>query len=151
MWQPIAIRSAHASDVEEILLILREVACQVPVNLSTSEHVRAIKEQINVCCLSGFSLVAVDNSGVIVGFQLAKEQMLDDERCIHLVYAGVTATAREKKVFRQLIEAEKQHKLSLVAEVKPENKSRMDERLTHYGFESFSAYNTMGNFRWDPK
>jgi L-amino acid N-acyltransferase YncA len=146
-----AIRSANTSDAEAILSILRETACQVPVNLSTSEHVRAIKEQIIDCCLGGFSLVAVEDSGAVVGFQLAQERTADDARYIYLVYAGVTAAARGKKVFRHLIEAEKQHKTPLVAEVKLENKSHMAERLKEYGFEPFCAYNIVGNLRWEPK
>lgn len=60
------------------------------------------------------------------------------------------AAAEGKKVFRQLIEAEKQHKLPLVAEVKPDNKSDMDKRLTRYGFAPFFAANITGNFRWGP-
>jgi hypothetical protein len=42
-----AIRPAQATDVEAILSILSEVACRVPVKLSTSKHVKKMKEQIN--------------------------------------------------------------------------------------------------------
>ena len=66
------IRLADASDSEAIFSILHEVACRVPVDLSTPEHVRALKSQINDCCHDGLSFVAVDEDGAVVGFQLAK-------------------------------------------------------------------------------
>ena len=148
------IRSVRPSDVDAILLILREVACQVPVKLSTSEQLQAMRKEINNCYLNRFSVVAVDNDGVVVGFQLAMEKIAANELWyIHLAYAGVTASAREKKVFRQLIEAEKQHGLPLFAEVKPDNKSRMDEILIHYGFQRYflGEEKILADFRWDPK
>src|SRR5450432_2771542 len=107
------IRSARPSDVEAILLILREVACQVRVKLGTSEQIQAMKEQINIQYLNRFSVVAVNNDGVVVGFQLAQERKAGDARYIYLAYAGVTNSAQGKKVFTQLIDAEKQHKLPL--------------------------------------
>ena len=151
----IAIRRAQATDVEAILSILSEVACRVPVKLSTSEQVMAMKEQINGYCLDDFSLVAVNENGVVVGFQLAEKRSTEGFRCpdelyIYLAYAGVTASAAEQKVFRRLIEAEKRHGLPLVTEVKPDNKSEMAARLMHYNFRPYSNYKT-GNYRWDPE
>ena len=150
----IAIRPAQATDVEAILSILSEVACRVPVKLSTSEHVKAMKEQINRYCLDGFSLVAVNENGVVLGFQLAERRLTEGFRCpdelyIYLAYAGVTAAAAEQKVFRRLIETEKRHELPLIAEVKPDNKSEMGARLMHYNFRPCS--NNTGYYRWDPE
>jgi L-amino acid N-acyltransferase YncA len=152
----IVIRPAQARDVEAIFSILSEVACRVPVKLSTSEHVKAMKEQINSYCLNGFSFVAVNENGVVVGFQLAERGLArndrsDDELYIYLAYAGVTAAAAKQKVFRRLIEAEKRHGLPLVTEVKPDNKSDMAARLTHYHFQRYFSSNVNGNFRWDPE
>jgi hypothetical protein len=119
------IRSADASDSEAIFSILCEVACRVPVDLSTPERVRALRSQINDCCREGVSFVAVDENSAVVAFQLAKRLCYLGDTYIHLTYAGVTATASGNKVFRQLIAAEKKYGLPLVAAVIPGNKSEM--------------------------
>ncbi|MGO9459947.1 MAG: hypothetical protein ACLPWS_16815 [Rhodomicrobium sp.] len=152
----IAIRPAQPSDVEAIFSILSEVACRVPVKLSTSEHVKAMKEQISDYCLDDFSLVAVNENSVVVGFQLAERRLARNNPCpdelhIYLAYAGVTTDAAGQKVFRRLIEAEKRQGLPLVTEVKPDNKSDMAARLTHYNFRRYFSPNIIGNYRWDPE
>ena len=157
MTHLIAIRPAQATDVEAIFSILSEVACRVPIKLSTGEHVRAMKEQINGYCLDGFSLVAVNENSAVVGFQLAQKRLAKDDDCpdelyIYLAYAGVTASTAGQKVFRRLIEAEKRHGLPLVTEVKPDNKSNMAARLMHYSFQLYFSTNIVnGNYRWDPE
>jgi|SRR5215831_4452550 len=88
------IRLADASDSEAIFSILDEVACHVPVDLSTPEHVKALKSQINDCCHDGLSFVAVDEDGAVVGFQLAKRiRYYEDDTYIHLTYGGLTGAA----------------------------------------------------------
>jgi hypothetical protein len=149
-----AIRTAQATDVEAILSILSEVACRVPVKLCTSDHVKKMKEQINRYCLDDFSLVAVNENGVVVGFQLAEERLTEGFRCpdelyIFLAYAGVTGSAAEQKIFRRLIETEKRYGLPLVTEVKSDNKSNMAARLMHYNFRPHISID--GNYRWDPE
>ena len=150
------IRQAQATDVEVILAILSEVACQVPVKLHTSERVEKMKEQINRECLNDVSLVAVNENGVVVGFQLAERRVIEGHRCpdepyIFLTYAGVTAAAVCRKVFRRLIETEKRYGLPLVTEVKANNKSHMAARLMHYNFRDHTSADHIGNYRWDPE
>jgi hypothetical protein len=153
MEHSFAIRLAHASDVEAVLSILSEVACRVPDNLSTPQHIEKMKSEINDCCLDVVSLVAVDENGVVVGFQLAKRIHWFDDSYIHLTYAGVTAAAAGKGLFRRLVEAEKGHGLPLVAEVKPGNRSEMAIKLMHYNFRPYAGAHTNSDFtyRWDPK
>jgi GNAT superfamily N-acetyltransferase len=155
---PVAIRKACPSDIGEILLILSEVACRIPVDLSTPRHVEAMVTQINDRYFGDFSLVALGEDGQIVGFQLArkgrriKQQIVDSsdayESYIELAYAGVTAAAQGKGIFRRLIETEKKHALALVAEVKPGNKSDVGATLTRYGFENDPDGVT---FHWRPE
>ena len=115
-----------------------------------------MKAQIDDCCCSGLSYVAVDENGVVVGVQLAKKVRWFDEDYIYLTYAGVTVAARGKNVFTQLIDAEKRHGLPLVAKVKPDNKSEMVARLTRYEFRpwtdappNFAPFKFA--YRWDPE
>jgi hypothetical protein len=81
----------------------------------------------------------------------APRALNDPECCISssfsLTYAGVTAAATGRKVFRELIIAEKKHGLPLVAEVKPGNKSDMAMRLHNYKFRPWSDF----TYRWDPE
>jgi len=126
---PFALRSASESDIDPILSLLCEVASQVPISLSTPQHITAMRRQIHDRYLTGFSLVAIHESGTVVGFQLAQRMSWVGDTYIHLAYAAVTPCATGNKVFRRLIEAEKQHGLPLVAEVKANNKSEMAARL----------------------
>jgi hypothetical protein len=73
-----------------------------------------------------------------------------DELYIYLAYAGVTAAAAGQKVFRQLIDSEKRHRLPLITEVKPDNKSHMAARLMHYNFQPYFNSSITGNYRWAP-
>jgi hypothetical protein len=149
------IRLALPADAERIFSILSEVACQIPIDLSTPQHVEELKAQIDDWCCSGFSYVAVDENDDLVGVQLAKRARWVDDEYIHLTYAGVTAAARGKKVFRRLIEAEKGHGRRLVAAVKPNNKSDTVAKLQRYGFQSWPWSEPPSPFdfayRWDPE
>jgi hypothetical protein len=156
----IQIRPASAADVDAIISILIEVACQVPVDLNTPKHVEAMRQQIHDHYITEFSLVAVDEHDAVVGFQLARRMRYSDQLYIHLAYAAVMPPAAGNKVFKRLIEAEKQFNLRLVAEVKPNNKSKMAARLRRYHFRPYTGedaaagrqFHTDSNqtYLWDP-
>ena len=150
MEYPVDVRSACATDVEAIYAIIAEVAYQIPVKLSTPEHVEAMKKQITDHCLDSHSIVAVDENSVVIGFQLARVRSWHGDPYIDLRYAGVTAVAADKKVFRRMIEIEKEHRIPLLAEVKPDNKSQMAIRLQRYGFRSDVNGPSNFGYRWDP-
>ncbi len=149
------IRPARPADAERIFSILSEVACQVPIDLSTPERVEKLKAKVDDWCRGGLSYVAVDEHDVVVGVQLAKKLCWVGKDYIHLTYAGVTAAARGKKVLTRLIAAEKGRGLPLVTQVKPDNKSDMVARLKCYGFQPWpwsdppSPFNFA--YRWDPE
>ena len=117
------------------------------MNLSTPAHVEAMLRQIKASYFGGFSLVATDANGQVIGFQLAREIRWLGERQISLAYAGVTSSFENRGIFRRLIEAMKRHMLPLVAEVKAGNKSDMGARLTRYGFQPSDA----SGFQWRPE
>jgi hypothetical protein len=151
MVYSVDIRPACATDVEAIYAIIAEVACRIPVKLSTPEHVEPMRKQITDYCLDGHSIVAVDENGVVIGFQLARIKSWHGDPYIDLRYAGVTAVAADKKVFRRMIEIQKGHRMPLLAEVKPDNKSQMAIRLQHYGFRSDVNGPSNCGYRWDPQ
>ena len=144
------IRPTQALDVDLILSILIEVASRVPINLSTNEHIKAIREQIVQDCRAPFSLAAVNENEEVIGFLLARKINWLDEEQIHLRYAGVTAKAEGMGVFKKLIEREKQNGLPLVVEVKPDNDSRMVNRIMKYDFRPDNNANMLSEYfyRW---
>jgi hypothetical protein len=92
----------------------------------------------------------------VVGFQLAVRRLSEghrcpDERYIFLTYAGVTLSVAGRKVFSQLIAAEKRYGLPLVTEVMANNKSCMVARLMRYNFRHNTGTDLNGNYRWDPE
>jgi hypothetical protein len=151
MEYSVDIRPACATDVEAIYAIIAEVACRIPVKLSTPGRVEAMRKQITDYCLDGFSIVAVNENGVVIGFQLARRKTWHGDPYIDLRYAGVTAVAAEKKVFRRIIARAKEHGMTLLAEVKPDNKSEMAIGLKRYGFRSDINGPSNFGYRWDPK
>jgi hypothetical protein len=157
----IQIRPASAEDVDAIMSILINVACQIPTDLSTPERVQAMRQQICDCYLTECSLVAVYKNGAVVGFQLARQKCYVGELYIHLAYAAVTPPAAGNKVFKRLIEAEKKFDLPLVTEVRPNNKSEMAARLLRYQFRPYTSEDTAAGrqfhtdadctYLWDPR
>jgi hypothetical protein len=144
-----SIRPARLSDVEGIFAVFQEIASQIPVNLTTPEHVKGIMEQITQCCSDDCSFVAVDENGVVVGFQLGEKISWLDEQYIYLRYAGVLQRAQGFKVFGQLVKAEKSLGLPLVAQVLHDNKREMVARLTHYSFRPCSGSHVSPAYRWN--
>ena len=151
MEHSVDIRPACATDVEAIYAIIAEVAWRITVDLSTREHVEAMRKQITDYCLDGLSIVALDEHGIVIGFQLAQIKKWHSDPYIDLRYAAVTAVAADKKVFRRMIEIMKKHQMPLLAEVKPDNKSEMANRLQRYGFRSDVNGPSNFGYRWDPQ
>jgi GNAT superfamily N-acetyltransferase len=102
---------------------------------------------------SGYSLVAAEPQGGLIGFLLAEpwSEYKDDERpaYIHLAYAGVTKSHRQAGVFRRLIETAKAYRFPLFAEVMPKNASNMQRILESFGFVPWEAPTREG-FMWLP-
>jgi len=156
----VQIRTASVADVDAIMSILVEVACQIQTDLSTPRHIKAMRQQIHDHYLTEFSLVAVDENGTVLGFQLARRMYYDGEVYIHLAYAAVMPPAGGNKVFKRLIEAEKQFGLPLVTEVNANNKSEMAARLCRWQFRPYTAEETAAGrqfhmdanhtYLWDP-
>lgn len=148
MTPRIRTRIICSSDIDAIVDILCEVSPLVPVDLSTREHIEAMKKQVGECYMNEYSIVALNENDEIIGFQLAKER-IDYQRCqIYLAYAAVASKYTGNGIFRRLIDLEKQHNLPMVAEVKPDNKSNMAAILARYGFQQ--PHYGATEFRWEP-
>jgi predicted N-acetyltransferase YhbS len=134
----ITLRVAGADDHTDILEVLEEVAPEVPVRLDTPDRIEAIKSIIVECCASGDSTVAVDETGRVVGFVLAKpdnmERFENDNHAISLRYIGVAKQFRGRGIFGSLMRRYIENEDVLTATVLDGNQGDMLRRLTDLGF-----------------
>jgi hypothetical protein len=141
------VRKMVASDLDGVFSILCNVATSIPVLLNTEKRRQAMFAHIQNRYLRGFSLVAADREGAIVGLQLAdRKRIFADVDAICLDYSGVRETARQIGIFREFIKRQQQHGLLLRAEVLSENTSDMAEMLKRYGF----SCNGKTEYLWRP-
>jgi ribosomal protein S18 acetylase RimI-like enzyme len=146
-----AFRKANGDDHTDILAVLEEVASEVPVKLDSSAHQDAIKGIIVACCGSGESLVAVDDSGTVVGFVLVKPDIFaDDESTLSLRYAGVSKGARRRGILSALMQELMAKGVPLTATVLNNNQSAMADRLIKAGYQKVGSNDKEANYRWSP-
>lgn len=147
-------RAATANDATDILAILEEVAPEVPVLLDTPDRVDKIKTVIIQCYQSGESWVACDAAGEIVGFALAKPDVLERfhnrNHALSLPYIGVSKTSRKHGIFAVLMDKLKSKGVPLTASVLHGNQSGMADRLVKIGFTKGQVGSKETKFRWDP-
>jgi hypothetical protein len=153
----IVIRAATLADLEAIMSIFIEIACEIPVDLDlrVPGNVMRLRESFEsdfFAQAGGPSLVAIGENEAVVGFQLAKRGRWFDEDHIHLAYAGVTDAARGHGIFGKLIAAEKKRGLPLYAVVKPNNKSGVVHLLERYHFRRDDGCPCINEFAywWHP-
>ena len=133
-------RLATREDAEAIFVILKEVACEIPVCLRDHKAEEKILEQVHGCCNLGSSWVALDHDHQIVGFLLAEPHergdWYGDDRTLNLPYGGVKpGHHRGQGIFPALMEKLMANGVPLAATVKDKNKSEMVCRLVKLGFE----------------
>jgi hypothetical protein len=69
-------RLAGRDDETDILAVLEEVASEIPVRLDGEERQRKIQTEIIQCRQTGKSWAAVDTHGRVVGFVLARPEVM---------------------------------------------------------------------------
>jgi hypothetical protein len=146
----ISYRVAGHDEETDILAILQEVAPEIPVRLDGPERQNKIQAVIIECHRSGKSWVAVDASGRVVGFVLARPDAHEGKAAISLLYAGVSANSRRHGIFATFIEKLKANNVTLKASVLHNNQSKMAGRLVKNGFAKVESDAKETRFRWTP-
>ncbi len=151
----IRIRPATQSDASEIILLLIEVAPEIPLRLDTEERKVAGSKIVGECVGSGESWVAVDAKCRVVGFVLLQadkmKRFLNDNQALHIRYAGVAKRQRKRGVFCALIQHAMSRNVPLTATVKAANQSGMAARLARLGFqECTTSSRDEKKFQWQP-
>lgn len=148
--KPIEYRKAVLDDETKIWPVVEEVAPEIPVLLDTPEDKAIMKGQIVECRQSGKSWVAVDASGTVVGFALARID-IHDQKAISLRYIGVSKNGRGRKVCATLMEKLKADGAPLTAGVLDDNRSAMADRLVKMGFTKTGRSGNETKLRWEQK
>lgn len=147
-------RVANSGDASGILTVLQEVAPEIPVLLDTPERQGIIRHIIAECCESGESWVAVDAEGAVIGFVLAKPDLLErfrhSNQAISLRYIGVNRNSRRRGIFAALMEKLKINGVPLTASVLHTNQSAMADRLVKLGFTKLESDDKEVRLRWAP-
>jgi hypothetical protein len=133
------IRNASRDDARVIFSILASLSAEIPVRMGTEEEQQCVREIIARCCDQKTSLVALDETGDVVGFLLGENysrrgrQGMEFEG-VTLPYGGVLKELRRHGYFSSLLDRAKTMKIPLHAVVKRANKSDMAARLVKKGF-----------------
>lgn len=144
-------RVAVQNDETDILAVLEEVAPEIPVRLDGAERQGKIQTLIIQCRTSGKSLVAVDASGNVIGFAIARPDAYNGKAAVSLQYIGVSVHSRRQGIFSTMIEKLKANGVPLLATVLHDNKSDMANRLTKIGFAKIDCNAKQTNFVWSPR
>jgi hypothetical protein len=150
MSDEIEYRLATVDDETDISNVLEEVAPEVPVRLDGSERQDKIKTLIVERRRSGKSWVAVDPNGKVVGFVLARPDVVEGQAAMFVDYVGVDVDSRGRGIFSTMMEKLKVNDVPLTADVLHENRSGMANRLVKVGFSVVEADGKKTRFRWNP-
>jgi hypothetical protein len=153
MTQPsneIGYRLARRDDETDILAVLTEVAPEVPVRLDGTERQDRIRTIIVERRMSGKSWVAVDAHGKVVGFVLARPDVIDNQAAIFVDYVGVSAGSRRRGLFSTMMEKLKAGDVPIAADVLHENRGGMANHLVKIGFAAIESDGKKTRFLWSP-
>jgi ribosomal protein S18 acetylase RimI-like enzyme len=149
------IRVAIADDAPRIFELLVGVAPEIPLRLDTDERREAVAAMLSSWITLGESMVALDGDGLVVGFLMVEPNMmrrfLEDDQSLHLPYAGVAHSHRNRGIFRALILQAKGRNVPLTATVKSANQSETATRLTRMGFQICVSSADEWNLVWRPE
>ena len=146
---PISYRVAIADDEPGILALFKEVAREIPVSLNEREAEPKMITEIVQC--RGGTWVAVDASGKVVGFALARPDLRAKDRATSLKYIGVSKSSRGLGISSNLMNKLKAKGEPLTASVLSGNQSAMADRLVKFGFTKVESDDAETKFRWNPQ
>jgi hypothetical protein len=118
--------------------VLAEVAPEIALLMETSERRDGVSRIIDKCISTGESWVAKDGRGVVEGFIVVEpdemERFQRSNGALHLAYAGVAKSQRERGIFCAPLQCVMNREVPLTATVRFANQSGMAERLKRIGF-----------------
>ena len=146
---PINYRVAVQDDEPEIFALFKEVAPEIPIPLEVPGTEDGMITEIVQC--RGGSWVAVDASGNVVGFALARPDLRATDRATSLKYIGVSGSSRGLGISSELVNNLKAKGAPLTASVLSSNQSNMAHRFVKFGFTKVCSDDAEERFRWNPQ
>lgn len=151
----LAHRSASLDDMKALWDLMRETAADIPCSIeSPSDQEHALSE-IMMCCTAEFSPVVIDAKQTIVGALLARRDELDwgshNGESINVSLAAVSASHRDKGVFKMLLEKITTRNAPVYVAVKAGDAQGLAGALKENGFAPASSDNDRDLYKWEPQ
>jgi ribosomal protein S18 acetylase RimI-like enzyme len=143
----IKYRVAVGDDEPGILALFKEVAPEIPIPPNDPKVEAKMITEIVQC--RGGTWVAVDASGKVVGFALARPDLRSKDRATSLKYIGVSKSSRGLGISSNLMDKLKAKGEPLTASVLSGNQSAMADRLIKFGFTKVESDDAETKFRWN--
>jgi len=149
-------RSASLSDLKEIWGLVKTVAGDIPFDQASEAAQESVLSELMRCCTSGLSPVAVGDGKSIVGALLARrddfEWGIRNGEVLHVSYAAVAPTHRDKGVLGTLLGEIQGQKLPVLFSVKSGDKFGLADELKKHGFvHEATAETGWGDlYKWTP-
>jgi hypothetical protein len=144
----VSYRIAVWDDEHSILAVFKEVATEIPIPLDDPEAEAKMITEIVQC--RGGTWVAVDESGKVIGFALARLDLRAKDKATSLKDIGLSGDSRGLGICSNLMNKLKAEGLPLTASVLADNQSSMADRLVKFGFKKTESDDKETRFRWDP-
>ncbi|MBO0750694.1 MAG: hypothetical protein J2P53_01175 [Bradyrhizobiaceae bacterium] len=149
-------RTAELGDLKNIWNLMREVAAEVPFDLTDEKAQQSVLSELMRCCTSGISLVALDPGKAIVGAVMARRDDLEwgfrNGNVPHIIYVAVAPSAKGNGVLKGLVSGVQDARLPVYASVKSGEQIGLANELKELGFAlECTAANGWGDlYRWQP-
>jgi hypothetical protein len=149
-------RAASLEDIKGVWDLMRQVATDIPFDLTSEVVQENILTEVMACCTSGLSPIYLGADKSIVGALLVRRDDFEwgfiNGPALHMAYAPIVAEQRDKGVLQALMADVQGHKVPVFASVKSDDKLGLAEELVKLGFaHECTAASGWGNlYKWEP-
>ena len=149
-------RTASLSDLKDIWGLMREVAPDIPFDLTNERAQESALSELMACCTSGLSPVAFGDDRTIVGALLVRRDDFEwgfrNSKAVHISYAAIAPGHRDQGVLASLVAEIKGQRVPILASVKSGDKFGFADHLKQLGFvhECTAASGWGDLYKWQP-
>jgi len=149
-------RSASLGDLKDIWGLVKSNAGDIPFDAGSEAAQESVLSELMRCCTSELSPVAVGDGKSIVGALLVRrddfEWGLRNAEVVHVSYAAVAPSYRDKGVLAELFGKLKEQNVPVLVSVKNGNQLGLADELKKLGFaQEATAESGWGElYKWAP-
>ena len=151
-----AQRAASLADLKDIWGLMKQAAGDIPFDLESEAAQESLLTEIMSCCTSGLSPVALGEDESVIGALLVRRDDFEwgfrNSDAIHLSYAAIASSYKDKGVLGSLIAKLQEQKVPIFASVKSGDQFGLTDGLTKLGFihECRAASGWGDLYKWQP-